>query len=158
MWRGGLRFSLQLPPLSFGGASIAKPSLRFHTLLIKPDMRISRIRLSDKTHTFAHEKSSAVHPTHNTRPCSPEYNGRAFCRQPPMPPHGRTFAFRIINPGPFFASACGACRSSRTLPEFHRVAPISCASLLSAPVLNQGPFPPPALPGFFSSTGLSATP
>ena len=40
MWRGGLRFSLLLPPLSFGGASIAEPSLRFHILLIEPDMQI----------------------------------------------------------------------------------------------------------------------
>ena len=40
MWRGGLRSSLLLPPLSFGGASIAKPSLRFHILLIEPDMRM----------------------------------------------------------------------------------------------------------------------
>ena len=38
-----------LPPLSSGGASIAVPSLRFHILLIEPDMRIARIRLSDKT-------------------------------------------------------------------------------------------------------------
>ena len=38
-----------LPPLSFGGASLARPWLRFHTPLIEPDWRISRIRLSDKT-------------------------------------------------------------------------------------------------------------
>ena len=60
--------------------------------------------------------------------------------------------------GSFFTSACDTCRSFRTLPELSRVAPISRASLLSVPVLNQGPFPPPALPGFFSNTGLSATP
>ena len=48
MWRVGLRFSLLLPPLSYGGASIAKPSLRFHILLIELDMQISRIQLSDK--------------------------------------------------------------------------------------------------------------
>jgi len=70
MWRGGLRFSLLLPPLSFGGTSIAEPSLRFHILLIEPDKQFSRIRLSDKTHTFAHETSSAVHPAYNTGPCS----------------------------------------------------------------------------------------
>jgi hypothetical protein len=50
MWRGGLRFSLLFPPLSYGGASIARPSLRFHILLIEPDMPISGIRLSDKTY------------------------------------------------------------------------------------------------------------
>src|SRR5215813_13178717 len=38
-----------LPPLSFGGASLARPWLCFHTSLIEPDMQISRIRLSDKT-------------------------------------------------------------------------------------------------------------
>jgi hypothetical protein len=36
--------------------------------------------------------------------------------------------------------------------------PISCPFLRPASVLNQGPFPPPALPGFPGTTGLSATP
>ena len=38
-----------LPPLSSGGASLAVRCSRFHTPLIEPDMRIARIRLSDKT-------------------------------------------------------------------------------------------------------------
>jgi len=50
-----------LPPLSSGGAQVTKPSLRFHIPLIEPDMQIARIRLSDKTHTFAHERSFAIH-------------------------------------------------------------------------------------------------
>jgi len=50
-----------LPPLSSDGALVTEPSLRFHIPLIEPDMQISRIRLSDKTHTFAHERSIAVH-------------------------------------------------------------------------------------------------
>jgi hypothetical protein len=41
-----------LPPLSFGGASIVPPWLRFHIPLIEPDMQISRIRLSDKSSRF----------------------------------------------------------------------------------------------------------
>src|SRR4051812_29854018 len=45
-----------LPPLSSGGALVARPWLRFHTPLIEPDMQISRIRLSDKT--------SRLHPRH----------------------------------------------------------------------------------------------
>ena len=45
-----------LPPLSSGGASLVRPWLRFHTPLIEPDWRISRIRLSDKT--------SRLHPRH----------------------------------------------------------------------------------------------
>jgi hypothetical protein len=36
--------------------------------------------------------------------------------------------------------------------------PISRPSLLPALILNQGPFPPPALPGFNGTTGLSVTP
>jgi len=46
-----------LPPLSFGGASIAASWFRFHTPLIEPDRPISGIRLSDKTQAFAHERS-----------------------------------------------------------------------------------------------------
>src|SRR6201998_1213324 len=38
-----------LPPLSFGGASLARPWLCFHLPPIAPDLQISRIRLSDKT-------------------------------------------------------------------------------------------------------------
>ena len=38
-----------LPPLSSGGAQVPSPSLRFHIPLIEPDVRISRIRLSDRT-------------------------------------------------------------------------------------------------------------
>ena len=38
-----------LPPLSSGGAQVPSPSLRFHTPLIEPDVRIARIRLSDRT-------------------------------------------------------------------------------------------------------------
>jgi hypothetical protein len=34
------------PPLSFGGASLIRPWPRLHTPLVKPDVRISRIRLS----------------------------------------------------------------------------------------------------------------
>jgi len=45
------------------------------------------------------------------------------------------------NPDRSFASACGACRSSRTLPELRRVSPISCASPLSAPSLELRPLP-----------------
>ena len=45
-----------LPPLSFGGALVVQPFLRFHIPLIEPDMRIARIRPSDKT--------SRLHPRH----------------------------------------------------------------------------------------------
>jgi len=46
-WRGGLGGAYRWPALSFAGASLAAPCFRFHFRLIEPDVRISRIRLSD---------------------------------------------------------------------------------------------------------------
>ena len=42
-----------MPTLSSVGASLFPPCLRFHTPLIEPDVRICRIRLSEKTHAMA---------------------------------------------------------------------------------------------------------
>ena len=53
VWRGGLGGTYRLPALSFAGASLAPPCCRFHTPLIEPDVRICRIRLSEKTHAIA---------------------------------------------------------------------------------------------------------
>jgi hypothetical protein len=53
VWRGGLGGAYQLPTLSSVGASRAPPCFRFHTPLIEPDVRICRIRLSEKTHAIA---------------------------------------------------------------------------------------------------------
>jgi len=50
---GGLGAAYLLPALSAEGASIASPCFRFHIPLIEPDVRICRIRLSEKTHTIA---------------------------------------------------------------------------------------------------------
>ena len=44
--------------------------LRFHIPLIEPDRRISRIRLSEKTHAFAHGKLR-VRLLRRTRPKAP---------------------------------------------------------------------------------------
>src|ERR1700677_4895681 len=50
VWRGiALGRACLFPPLSSGGALVARPWLRFHTPLIEPNLRIARIRLSDKT-------------------------------------------------------------------------------------------------------------
>jgi hypothetical protein len=59
VWRGGLGGTYRLPALSFAGASLVPPCFRFHTPLIEPDVRICRIRLSEKTHAIA----VAVHVT-----------------------------------------------------------------------------------------------
>jgi hypothetical protein len=47
-WRGGLGVAYLFPALSSAGASIAQPCSVSTLPLIKPDVRISRIRLSDK--------------------------------------------------------------------------------------------------------------
>ena len=60
MWRGGLGGAYLLPALSSAGASLAHAMLRFHIPLIEPDVRISRIRLS--------EKGSRCRPREITRP------------------------------------------------------------------------------------------
>ena len=54
VWRGGLGGTYLLPTLSLAGASLVPPCVRFHTPLIEPDVRICRIRLSEKTHAIAH--------------------------------------------------------------------------------------------------------
>ena len=48
VWRGGLGGAYRFPTLSAVGASLASPCFRFHTPLIEPDVRIARIRLSEK--------------------------------------------------------------------------------------------------------------
>ena len=53
VWRGGLGGAYRLPTLSSVGASLVPPCFRFHTPLIEPDVRICRIRLSEKTHAIA---------------------------------------------------------------------------------------------------------
>jgi hypothetical protein len=53
VWRSGLGGAYRLPTLSSIGASLAPPCFRFHTPLIEPDVRICRIRLSEKTHAIA---------------------------------------------------------------------------------------------------------
>jgi hypothetical protein len=53
MWRGGLGEAYRWPTLSSVGASLASPCFRFNIPLIEPDVRIYRIRLSEKTHAIA---------------------------------------------------------------------------------------------------------
>src|SRR6266852_6870095 len=53
VWRGSLGGTYRLPTLSVVGASLFPPCFRFHTPLIEPDVRICRIRLSEKTHAIA---------------------------------------------------------------------------------------------------------
>ena len=88
-----------LPPLSSGGASLVRPWLRFHIPLIEPDMRISRIRLSDKTSRL-HPRRAATKPGQAYEPEVPvevrEWISSALASpdlvleaQPPAQPHSR---------------------------------------------------------------------
>ena len=87
----------RFPPLSSGGALVARPWLRFHTPLIEPDMRISRIRLSDKTsrlrprhvvpkpaQAYEPEVPVKVRERISPAPSSPEF---VLGAQPPAQPH-----------------------------------------------------------------------
>ena len=51
-WRGGLGAAYLLPALSSAGASRAAPCSVSTPPLIEPDVRISRIRLSDRDSRF----------------------------------------------------------------------------------------------------------
>ena len=79
MWRGGLRCSLSVAASFVWRCLNSETITPFHILLIEPDMQISRIRLSDKTHTFAHERSYAVHPTLTQDRVIPVHINRALC-------------------------------------------------------------------------------
>src|SRR5437762_14061637 len=61
-----------LPPLSFGGALLVRPWLRFHIPLIEPDWRIARIRLSDKT--------SRLHPRRATTKLGQAYEAEVLVK------------------------------------------------------------------------------
>jgi hypothetical protein len=85
MWRGGLGGAYRLPTLSSVGASLALPCFRFHIPLIAPDVRISRIRRS--------EKGSRCRPREIARPLAKADETQHFVqrclRKPlgPRPPH-----------------------------------------------------------------------
>ena len=158
MWRGGLRRSLSVsapfvwrcltsrtitpfphPPHRTGHAELPHPALGQDTHL--------RTR-----------KVTYRPPAHRPRPCDPDVRRPSVLQITASATTWANIRSPERTPGSFFASACGAFRGCRTYQEFPRVAPISRAPPLPAPVLNQGPFPPPALPGFPGTTGLSATP
>ena len=103
-----------LPPLSSGGASIAVPSLRFHILLIEPDMQISRIRLSDKTAYLCTRKVIRSSPDSPHRAVYPGVHRPSVLHITANATTWVVIRFPDRNPGSSFASACGAFRSSRT--------------------------------------------
>ena len=63
-----------------------------------------------------------------------------------------------LRSGSSFAFACNTVWSFRTLSDPVRFASVVTPCLLPVSLSTQGPFPPPALPGFLGNTGPSATP
>ncbi len=79
-------------------------------------------------------RDDAVQPTARTVASSGLWS-RPALKTDDDTPAGNT-ASPLPYPGPPFASACGTFRSPCALPEFNRVAPISCALPLPIPALN----------------------
>ncbi len=158
MWRGGDRIGLSVSApfvwrclTSRAMAPFPHPAHRTgHALLTHPALGQD----ITPSHTEGHEQPSDQPPG----PCYPSVVRSArLLATASAAPRGDSGSLDQ-RPGSPFASACGAVCNSHTSTECNRVAPISRALPLPAPALNQGPFPPPALPGLLSNTGLSATP
>src|SRR5712664_4295471 len=95
-----------LPPLSSGGASLVRPWLRFHTPLSEPDMKICRIRLSDKTSRL-HPRRAPTKPREAYEPEVPVKVREGITPalaspdlvlelEPPAQPHSRVVVERAI--------------------------------------------------------------
>jgi hypothetical protein len=74
------------PRLSVRGAPLATPWLRFQSPLIEPDMRISRIRLSDKTSCFRPRKVACAVDDGEAAQCAYQAPAIMAFPQPPNPP------------------------------------------------------------------------
>jgi len=96
----------RLPPLSSGGALVARPWLRFHTPLIERSRRISRTALSDKTSRL-HPRRAAAESGQTYEPEVPvevrEWIAPALASpalvlepQPPAQPHSHVCVERAI--------------------------------------------------------------
>ena len=145
--------------------------------LIKPDMRISRIRLSDKNSRVRPRKAADTFAEQDEtqlliRGCEGESCRplpRILCLRATTLEADRLRAFSEATLQPMWAIEAKLRRSLRFgaqrppqrlnhILEFVGSSPISRLSPLRTLTLNQGPFPPSALPEIPGTTGLSATP
>jgi hypothetical protein len=126
--------------------------LRFHIPLFKPDVRFSRIRLSDKDSRFrprqALRQQRQFHQPQRlvevcvrvARPTRTVY--LVLTTQPPAKPlahvriDGSIRQFAQLSPGDAFALACNAARDFRTFIGGYRLTPLSRLSPLHALTLN----------------------
>ena len=139
VWRGGLGGAYLLPALSSAGASLAPPCFRFHTPLVEPDVRICRIRLSEKTHAIA---KSQLHVTLSAT--SENKSGVArlvailpFPRRFLRPPS--TEAPSLPRPYPA-SSVLRASPPSQSARPISHEPPVDLRSPLGLPVLCMVPF------------------
>ena len=106
VWRGGCRSSISVAAPFVWRCLTSSTMLRFHTPLIEPDMRISRIRLSDKTsrlrprraapklgQTYEPEVPVEVREWIAPALASPDL---VLGPQPPAQPHSRVVVERAI--------------------------------------------------------------
>ena len=109
MWRGGLRFSLSVTaPFVWRCLRPAVPSLRFHILLIEPDMRITRTgltrpsrlhpRLAAPKSGQADESEGPVEVREGIRP-APASPDLVLVAQPPAQPRSGVVVERHGRPG-----------------------------------------------------------
>jgi hypothetical protein len=158
VWRGGLRRSLSVSAPFVWRCLTSRAITPFpHPSHRTGHAELPHPALGQDTHLRT-RKVTYRPPAHRPRPCDPDVRRPSVLQITASATTWANIRSPERTPGSFFASACGAFRGCRTYQEFPRVAPISRAPPLPAPVLNQGPFPPPALPGFPGTTGLSATP
>ena len=109
--------SLEMPTLSFVGASLAPPCFRFHTPLIEPDVRICRIRLSRRRLTQLPE------PLHVTPSATSENSSGVIRLIANLP-----FCRRFLRP------------PSTEAPSLHRSYPASSVLRASPPSQTARPF------------------
>ena len=146
-WRGGLGTAYLLPALSFAGASTALPCSVSTLPLIKPDVRFSRIRLSDKDSCVRPRdvaiaqaelgKSQLVMQVFVGEACVTPTPQLVFPSQPLTDP----LPGMVIDPSIgfidwAFALTCNAACSFPTLIGGNRLTPISRLSPLRALTLN----------------------
>src|SRR5205823_12087118 len=82
VWRGGLGGAYPLAGAFVCRCLTNAAMLRFHTPLIEPDRRISRIRLSEKAHAFAHGRLAVSRGRH-TKPSTACRHWSENCVPPP---------------------------------------------------------------------------
>jgi hypothetical protein len=136
---------------------------RFHLPLIEPDKRICRIRLSEKASRVRPRKAlsqdGAVQThQHFGRACDTATDAACPAREQPRRGRPERQCVQLVDElVASFAWSCSAVYSSWTGFGVARLIANLRSFATCCAASNQGPFPPPALPGFGGTTDPSAT-